>query len=159
MAENVKIGDPLALVVSIDDQDIYGMHVTSCTVRDGLGWSDQDLINGEGCPLDTEIMGELEHLVTWDTGGQEPCVKTLEEILPLETVDGDSEEEDDDWGDWRRKRDTGSGTLQRHKRHVENGVDLRMLDHDSITKAKAAFVDCECEWGLFRYRVFWTILG
>lgn len=61
VAENVKIGDPLALVVSIDDQDIYGMHVTSCTVRDGLGWSDQDLINGEGCPLDTEIMGEFEY--------------------------------------------------------------------------------------------------
>ena len=39
----------------------------------------------------------------------------------------------------------------RHKRHIENGVDFRMLDHDSITKAKAAFVDCECEWGLFRY--------
>lgn len=61
VAENVKIGDPLALVVSIDDQDIYGMHVTSCTVRDGLGWSDQDLINAEGCPLDTEIMGEFEY--------------------------------------------------------------------------------------------------
>ena len=62
----------------------------------------------------------------------------------------DSEEEDDDWGDWRRrKRDTESGS-SRHKRHVEDGVDLRMLDHDSITKAKAAFVDCECEWGLFR---------
>merc|ERR1712001_45073 len=61
VAENVKIGDPLALVVSIDDQDIYGMHVTSCTVRDGLGWSDQELINGEGCPLDTEIMGEFEY--------------------------------------------------------------------------------------------------
>ena len=62
----------------------------------------------------------------------------------------DSEEEDDDWGDWRRrKRDTQPGP-SRHKRHVEDGVDLRMLDHGSITKAKAAFVDCECEWGLFR---------
>ena len=61
VAENVKIGDPLALVVSIDDQDIYGMHVTSCSVRDGLGWSDQDLINTEGCPVDDEIMGEFEY--------------------------------------------------------------------------------------------------
>jgi len=61
VAENVKIGDPLALVVSIDDQDIYGMHVTSCSVRDGLGWSDQDLINSEGCPVDDEIMGEFEY--------------------------------------------------------------------------------------------------
>ena len=61
MAENVKIGDPLALVVSIDDQDIYGMHVTGCSVRDGLGWSDQSLINSEGCPVDDEIMGEFEY--------------------------------------------------------------------------------------------------
>jgi len=61
VAENVKIGDPLALVVSIDDQDIYGMHITSCSVRDGLGWSDQDLINTEGCPVDEEIMGEFEY--------------------------------------------------------------------------------------------------
>ena len=48
VAENVKIGDPLTLVVSIDDQDIYGMHVTDCVVRDGLGWSEQQLINEEG---------------------------------------------------------------------------------------------------------------
>jgi len=61
VAENVKIGDPLALVVSIDDQDIYGMHVTSCSVRDGLGWSDQELINEDGCPVDDEIMGEFEY--------------------------------------------------------------------------------------------------
>jgi hypothetical protein len=61
VAENVKIGDPLTLVVTIDDQDIYGMHITECLVRDGLGWSEQDLINGEGCPVDYEIMSEFEY--------------------------------------------------------------------------------------------------
>jgi len=61
VAENVKIGDPLSLVVSIDEQDIYGMHVTQCLVRDGLGWSEQGLINEEGCPQDYEIMGELDY--------------------------------------------------------------------------------------------------
>jgi len=61
VAENVKIGDPLTLVISIDEQDIYGMHVTQCLVRDGLGWSEQGLINEEGCPQDYEIMGELEY--------------------------------------------------------------------------------------------------
>merc|ERR1712051_718335 len=61
VAENVKIGDPLSLVISIDEQDIYGMHVTQCLVRDGLGWSGQGLINEEGCPQDYEIMGELEY--------------------------------------------------------------------------------------------------
>jgi hypothetical protein len=61
VAESVKIGDPLTLVVSIDDQDIYGMHIADCQVRDGLGWSDQGLINNEGCPEDWEIMGEFEY--------------------------------------------------------------------------------------------------
>ena len=44
----------------------------------------------------TEVMGEVEYLVTWDTGGREPDVKTLEELWPLET--GDSEETEDDTG-------------------------------------------------------------
>lgn len=61
VAESVKIGDPLTLVISIDNQDIYGMHISGCYVRDGLGWSEQGLINDEGCPLDGEIMGEFEY--------------------------------------------------------------------------------------------------
>jgi len=61
IAENVKIGDPLTLVVSIDDQDIYGMHINECLVRDGVGWSEQRLINDEGCPVDSEIMGQFEY--------------------------------------------------------------------------------------------------
>lgn len=61
IAENVKIGDPLTLVVSIDNQNIYGMHISECMVKDGLGWSEQRLINGEGCPVEYEIMGEFEY--------------------------------------------------------------------------------------------------
>jgi len=61
IAESVKIGDRLTLVVSIDDQDIYGMHISECVVRDGVGWSEQRLINGDGCPVDYEIMGEFEY--------------------------------------------------------------------------------------------------
>lgn len=57
VAENVKIGDPLTLVISIDEQDTYGIRVTDCLVRDGLGWGEQRLINDAGCPLDPEIMG------------------------------------------------------------------------------------------------------
>ena len=62
---------------------------------------------------------------------------------------GSDDDDDDDWGDddWKRRKRS-----PRVKRHVENGVDLRTLDHDSITKEKAAFVDCKCEWGLFRDR-------
>lgn len=61
LAENVKIGDPLTLVINIDKQDQYGLHVADCLVRDGLGWGEQKLINDEGCPLDSEILGPFEY--------------------------------------------------------------------------------------------------
>jgi hypothetical protein len=48
IAENVKIGDPLTLVISIDQQDVYGLWISDCIVRDGLGWGEQRLINEEG---------------------------------------------------------------------------------------------------------------
>ncbi|XP_057662554.1 cuticlin-4 [Diorhabda carinulata] len=61
VAENVKIGDPLTLVVTLDEQDTYGIHVTDCLVRDGLGWGEQKLINDDGCPTDPEIMGMFRY--------------------------------------------------------------------------------------------------
>lgn len=61
VAENVKIGDPLTLEIAIDNQDIYGMLVTDCLVRDGLGWGEQPLINKHGCPVDYEIMGPFDY--------------------------------------------------------------------------------------------------
>jgi len=61
VAENVRIGDPLTLVISLDDQEIYGMIITDCLVRDGLGWGEQMLINSEGCPVDYEILGGFEY--------------------------------------------------------------------------------------------------
>ncbi len=48
VAENVKIGDPLTLQINIDKQSVYGLHVTDCLVRDGLGWGEQKLVNNEG---------------------------------------------------------------------------------------------------------------
>ncbi|XP_035212618.1 cuticlin-1-like isoform X2 [Stegodyphus dumicola] len=62
VAENVKIGDLLSLVISIDFQDVYGIKVTNCLVRDGLNWGEQPLINNEGCPVDEDIMGPLEYV-------------------------------------------------------------------------------------------------
>ena len=37
------------------------MHINECLVRDGVGWSEQRLINDEGCPVDSEIMGQFEY--------------------------------------------------------------------------------------------------
>jgi len=61
VAENVKIGDPLTLVIAIDQQDVYGLRISDCLVRDGLGWGEQRLINEEGCPIDGEIMGQFQY--------------------------------------------------------------------------------------------------
>ena len=49
VAENVKIGDPLNIVISINDtENAYGFYVTDCLVQDGLGWSEMHLIDGFG---------------------------------------------------------------------------------------------------------------
>lgn len=44
IAENVKIGDPLTMKINIDKQNMYGMHISDCSVRDGLGWGEQNLV-------------------------------------------------------------------------------------------------------------------
>ena len=51
IADNVKIGDRLTLTIAIEQQDIYGMKITNCLVRDGLNWGEQPLINDEGLVL------------------------------------------------------------------------------------------------------------
>lgn len=48
IADDVKIGDPLTIVISIDQQKLYGLHVTDCIVRDGLGWGEQRLVGEDG---------------------------------------------------------------------------------------------------------------
>ena len=37
------------------------MHISDCVVKDGLGWSEQSLLDEDGCPVDGEIMGEFEY--------------------------------------------------------------------------------------------------
>lgn len=48
IATDVNIGDPLTLVVNIDKQHLYGLHVTDCIVRDGIGWGEQRLVGEDG---------------------------------------------------------------------------------------------------------------
>lgn len=44
----MKIGDILTLVVSLEKQRQYGLLVSECSVRDGLGWAEQSLIADDG---------------------------------------------------------------------------------------------------------------
>lgn len=48
IANDVQIGDPLTIVINIDKQELYGLHVTDCIVRDGLGWGEQRLVGDDG---------------------------------------------------------------------------------------------------------------
>ncbi|KAG7312717.1 hypothetical protein JYU34_001088 [Plutella xylostella] len=61
VASNVRIGDTLTLVVRLEKQKQFGLLVADCSVRDGLGWAEQSLINDDGCPLDGEIMGLFQY--------------------------------------------------------------------------------------------------
>ncbi|XP_026316294.1 uncharacterized protein LOC113227558 [Hyposmocoma kahamanoa] len=61
VASNVRIGDTLTLVVSLEKQKQFGILVSECSVRDGLGWAEQSLIADDGCPLDGEIMGMFQY--------------------------------------------------------------------------------------------------
>ncbi|KAJ8707141.1 hypothetical protein PYW08_011275 [Mythimna loreyi] len=61
VASNVRIGDTLTLVVSLEKQRQFGLLVSECSVRDGLGWAEQSLIADDGCPLDGEIMGQFQY--------------------------------------------------------------------------------------------------
>jgi len=69
-------------------------------------------------------------------------------------------EEDGGWGeeeDWKRKKRSVEDLDEQHERSSpvilpSPDVDLRSLNFSLIEKRKGGFVDCKCEWGLFRDR-------
>jgi hypothetical protein len=72
VAENVKIGDPLTLVITIDEQDTYGIRITDCLVRDGLGLGRAEADQRRGVPARRRDHGEVRVL-----GGQDEGVGAL----------------------------------------------------------------------------------
>jgi hypothetical protein len=48
VAQNVKIGEPLRLVVSIDPQQVFAMRLSHCSVTDATNSASQPLIDEEG---------------------------------------------------------------------------------------------------------------
>ncbi|XP_037301630.1 uncharacterized protein LOC115440267 [Manduca sexta] len=61
VASTVHVGDILTLVVSLEKQRQYGLLVSQCAVKDGLGWTELTLIADNGCPLDGDIMGMFQY--------------------------------------------------------------------------------------------------
>lgn len=56
-----KVGDTVTLVVSLEKQDSVGMLVRGCHVHDALGWAEHKLIDDDGCPLDSAVMGMFDY--------------------------------------------------------------------------------------------------
>ncbi|XP_028173263.1 cuticlin-1 [Ostrinia furnacalis] len=56
-----KVGDTVTLVVSLEKQDNVGMLVRDCYVHDALGWAEHKLIDEDGCPLDSAVMGVFQY--------------------------------------------------------------------------------------------------
>ena len=122
-------------------------------VRDLGAWTKGPAVrailkNGLGTPfINVSFSGLL-----WGYNDELPCFTKSRpsECAVVDIPIFDDSGDDDDWGDdWKRKKREVSG---RQKRSVEESDDLRTLDHDKLTKKKADFVDCKCEWGLFRDR-------
>jgi len=156
-----SVGDPDNTIITVPNIPfLTGMS----KIRD-LGWTKAAgarvvQTTGLGTPfINVSFSGLL-----WGYNDELPC---REHALPDECVvedkvkifgddDDGNWDEDDDWGDdddWkRRKREVDSRYKRSAQKGAEEKVDLRTLDHDKITKAKAAIVDCKCEWGLFRDR-------
>ncbi|CAA9997714.1 unnamed protein product [Nesidiocoris tenuis] len=61
VAQNVKIGEPLTLKVSIDQQQVYSIRLSHCSVSDATNSASQPLIDEEGCSVDPEIMGPFQY--------------------------------------------------------------------------------------------------
>ena len=91
----------------------------------------------------------------WGYNDELPCLSLTrpdECGAPEGEIDIFADDADDDWGDddedWkRRKRSAG-----RYKREADTEIDLKNTDFESMQKPKAEYVDCKCEWGLFRDR-------
>lgn len=78
---------------------------------------------------------------------------------PEGEIDIFAEDDDEGWGeedDWKRKKRSVEDVDERQESNPvilpSPDVDLRSLNFSLIEKTKGGFVDCKCEWGLFRDR-------
>jgi len=116
--------------------------------------------NGAASPFITVSF----HGLLWGYNDDLPCVMLTRPNecglkkgdIDIFGSDDEEEEADLEWDSWKRKK----RSADRYKREVNEAAssvdvdpnDLKDLDFDAITLPKAEFVDCECEWGLFRDR-------
>lgn len=174
-----SVGDPDKTQITVPNIPVWtGLH--SKRLSTGVTRSIAiDLIttNGLGTPFITVSFSGL----LWGYEDELPCLKldkpfkckSEDELNPFDRPDdeGDDWESDDGWGsdgddDWKRKKrlapaapavDVGgqvpsAAAPSCRWQQLESEGDHGACTWDALTKPKAQFVNCSCNWGLFRDR-------
>lgn len=162
-----SVGDPATTFMTVPNVPfLTGLHKIrkeSPTVK-GIG---EILIRDTG--LGTPFINVSFDGLLWGYNDELPCSGLdwpAECGAPAGSVDIFSMDDDDtDYGDsepeyveyeyeeeeWKRKKRSAIRAM-RYKRDTEEGENMKTIHHGLGETPKAEYVDCKCEWGLFRDR-------
>lgn len=117
----------------------------------GLLWGYHDEMPCIKTPVPNECYGKS---VTPDVDVQVEAPSETSEAANTEVTDdngGWAEEwpEDDDW---KRKKRSARWKRETHEEISLPNIDLRTANFAAMERPKAEYVDCQCQWGLFRDR-------
>jgi hypothetical protein len=147
-----SIGDPDTTFITVPNIPLLSA-LSATKDLSGLGKTikvDLILKEGRGTPfINVSFSGLL-----WGYEDSLPCLKMpppahCPKPVQFNSVDLEDEEGDEDFfedDDWKRKKRSAEGREER------STTDLRNADFESMEKPKGGFVNCTCNWGLFRDR-------
>lgn len=151
-----SIGDPdktfitapnIPLITALSDyKDKFGYFKNAAV--------DLILKDGLGTPfINVSFTGLL-----WGYEDSLPCLKqSPPEHCPVATssvefTGEDDQDEDFDFDDWKRKKRSVEEAGSVGEDAATSAFDLKWGDFESLEKPKGGFVNCSCNWGLFRDR-------
>merc|ERR1719350_1370734 len=147
-----SVGDPDTTFITVPNIPLL---TGFSKIRD-MGWGKgtaADVVKNTG--LGTPFINISFTGLLWGYNDELPCMslpRPDECGAPEGEVDIFANDADDDWGedDWKRKKRAAG----RYIRGTEEGkhTDLKTADFASLQRPKAEYVDCRCQWGLFRDR-------
>eukprot|EP00092_Neocalanus_flemingeri_P038999 GFUD01042454.1.p1 GENE.GFUD01042454.1~~GFUD01042454.1.p1 ORF type:complete len:596 (+),score=215.72 GFUD01042454.1:176-1963(+) len=147
-----SVGDPDTTFITVPNIPL----LTGFTKIRDMGWGKgtaADVVKNTG--LGTPFINVSFSGLLWGYNDELPCLSHTrpdECGAPEGEIDIFAEDSDDEWGDdeWKRKKRSAG----RYKREAEEEteIDYKNADFESMQKPKAEYVDCKCEWGLFRDR-------
>jgi len=143
--------DPFNDVITVPNIPLWtGLHQAHKKGGDAIADTLAD--SGLGTPFvdvtfDGLLWGYNDELPCLKMDQPKECIKEGENKDPFSQVSADDFSDDDDFGDFdfkRRKREVAENEKTKPKKEKTY--------YDKLSLPKAEFVDCKCEWGLFRDR-------